>query len=111
MSTARSKLLESDTHPQANATRGATQARERFVQSLDLFEARTSASSRAIDLHVWCIGLDLYSVIVTVVAPVPQSPEHYKALLPAGLNVVHAIVEVHGAAAPRRGRSRTDGRV
>jgi cation diffusion facilitator family transporter len=67
--------------------------------------------NRVVDLHVWCIGLDLYSVIVTVVAPVPQSPEHYKALLPAGLNVVHAIVEVHGAAAPRRGRSRTDGRV
>jgi cation diffusion facilitator family transporter len=55
--------------------------------------------NQVVDLHVWCIGLNLYSVLVTVVAPVPQSPEHYKGLLPAGLNVVHATVEVHGPAA------------
>lgn len=54
--------------------------------------------NRVVDLHVWCIGLNLYSVLLTVVAPVPRSPEHYKALLPPGLNVVHATVEVHAAA-------------
>jgi cation diffusion facilitator family transporter len=57
--------------------------------------------NRVVDLHVWCIGLNLYSVLVTVVAPVPQPPEHYKALLPVGLNVVHATVEVHGPAGAR----------
>jgi cation diffusion facilitator family transporter len=56
--------------------------------------------NRVADLHVWCIGLNLYSVLVTVVTPAPRSPEHYKALLPAGLHIVHATVEVH-TAAPR----------
>ena len=56
--------------------------------------------NRVVDLHVWCIGLNLYSASLTVVSPLPRSPEHYKALLPASLNIVHATVEVH-AAAPR----------
>ncbi|HUQ52016.1 MAG TPA: CDF family Co(II)/Ni(II) efflux transporter DmeF [Gammaproteobacteria bacterium] len=47
------------------------------------------------DLHVWCIGLNLYAVELAVVAAEPQPPEHYKALLPPGLNIVHATVEVH----------------
>jgi cation diffusion facilitator family transporter len=55
--------------------------------------------NRVVDLHVWCIGLNLYSVLLTVVSPRPRPPEHYKALLPADLNIVHATVEVH--AAPR----------
>jgi cation diffusion facilitator family transporter len=55
--------------------------------------------NRVVDLHVWCIGLNLYSVLVTVVAPVPQPPEHYKALLPKELNIVHVTVEVHAAPA------------
>jgi cation diffusion facilitator family transporter len=53
--------------------------------------------NRVVDLHVWSIGLNLYSVLLTVVAPVPRPPEHYKALLPRNLNVVHATVEVHAA--------------
>jgi cation diffusion facilitator family transporter len=57
--------------------------------------------NRVVDLHVWCIGLNLYSVLVTVVTPAPRPPEHYKALLPAGLNIVHATIEVHAAAAAR----------
>ena len=55
--------------------------------------------NRVVDLHVWCIGLNLYSASLTVVTPSPRSPEHYKALLPAGLNIVHATVEVHAAGA------------
>jgi Co/Zn/Cd efflux system component len=54
--------------------------------------------NRVVDLHIWCIGLNLYSVLLTVVAPKPRSPEHYKALLPRDLNVVHATVEVHSTA-------------
>lgn len=53
--------------------------------------------NRVVDLHVWCIGLNLYCVLLTVVTPTPRSPEHYKTLLPPGLNVVHATVEVHPA--------------
>jgi cation diffusion facilitator family transporter len=55
--------------------------------------------NRVADLHVWSIGLDLYAAEVTVVTPVPRPPEHYKALLPSRLNVVHATVEVHAAPA------------
>jgi cation diffusion facilitator family transporter len=54
--------------------------------------------NRVVDLHVWCIGLNLYSVLLTVVTHTPRSPEHYKALLPPSLNVVHSTVEVHSAA-------------
>ena len=53
--------------------------------------------NRVVDLHVWCIGLNLYSVLLTVVSPLPRPPDHYKALLPADLNIVHATVEVHVA--------------
>jgi len=53
--------------------------------------------NRVADLHLWCIGLNQYSVVMTVVAPAPRSPEHYKALLPTDLHIVHATIEVHGA--------------
>jgi cation diffusion facilitator family transporter len=55
-------------------------------------------ANRVVDLHVWCIGLDLYSAALTVVTPSPRPPEHYKTLLPPGLNIVHATVEIHTAA-------------
>jgi cation diffusion facilitator family transporter len=55
--------------------------------------------TRVVDLHVWCIGLNLYSAALTIVTPEPRSPEHYKALLPPRLNIVHATIEVHAAPA------------
>jgi cation diffusion facilitator family transporter len=51
--------------------------------------------NRVADLHLWCIGLNLYAVVLTVVTPRPRAPEHYKALLPADLQIVHATVEVY----------------
>jgi cation diffusion facilitator family transporter len=57
--------------------------------------------NRVVYLHVWCIGLNLYSAVLTVVTPSPRAPEHYKSLLPQALNIVHATVEVHAAPAPR----------
>jgi cation diffusion facilitator family transporter len=51
--------------------------------------------NRVVDLHIWCIGLNLYAAAVTVVTPTPRPPEQYKSLLPAGLGIVHATVEVH----------------
>jgi cation diffusion facilitator family transporter len=53
--------------------------------------------NRVADLHVWCIGLDLYAAVLTVVALEPRSPQHYKELLPADLGIVHATIEVHPA--------------
>ncbi|MEO8465758.1 MAG: CDF family Co(II)/Ni(II) efflux transporter DmeF [Gammaproteobacteria bacterium] len=57
--------------------------------------------ARVVDLHVWCIGLNLYSVVAVVVSPVPRTPEHYKALLPPDLGIVHATIEVN-ATGPAR---------
>jgi hypothetical protein len=31
----------------------------------------------------------------------PRAPEHYKALLPRQLNIVHVTIEVHAAEQPR----------
>ena len=51
--------------------------------------------SRIADLHLWSIGPDLYSAIVSVVAHVPQSPDYYKQQIPPDLDIVHLTVEVH----------------
>jgi cation diffusion facilitator family transporter len=53
--------------------------------------------NRVVDLHVWCIGLDMYSALLSVVTPHPRPPEHYKRLLPENLGLVHVAVEVHPA--------------
>ncbi len=47
------------------------------------------------DLHLWSIGPDIFSVIISVVAHKPHSPEHYKELIPPDLGLVHVTVEVH----------------
>lgn len=50
--------------------------------------------TRIADLHVWSIGPGLSTTVLSVVSHDPRSPDHYKALLPAGLGLVHPIVEV-----------------
>lgn len=47
------------------------------------------------DLHIWAVAPGSYSVIASVVTSEPQSPEHYKGLLPRGSHLVHRTVEVH----------------
>ena len=51
--------------------------------------------SRVADLHVWSIGPEICSVLVSVLAPDPKPPEYYKKLIPLDLGVVHVNVEVH----------------
>ncbi|MGD2138525.1 MAG: CDF family Co(II)/Ni(II) efflux transporter DmeF [Gammaproteobacteria bacterium] len=51
--------------------------------------------NRVTDLHLWSIGPGIYCVIVSVVTHDPQPPEHYKALIPGNLGLVHVTVEVH----------------
>ncbi|MGD8810011.1 MAG: CDF family Co(II)/Ni(II) efflux transporter DmeF, partial [Gammaproteobacteria bacterium] len=53
------------------------------------------ADNRVADLHVWAVGPNLYSVIVSVVTHDPRPPDHYKRLIPQGLGVMHIVVEVH----------------
>jgi len=47
------------------------------------------------DLHLWAVGPKMYSAIVSVVTREPKPPEHYKALVPSALGIVHFAVEVH----------------
>jgi len=54
-----------------------------------------SSSDRLTDLHLWSIGHGIFSAELAVVSDDPKSPEHYKSLIPANLNIVHATVEVH----------------
>lgn len=65
----------------------------------------SEAGTRVADLHLWSIGPNLYSVVVSVVASEPKAPDHYKALLPQNIGLVHQMIEVHGCAdEPVRGR-------
>jgi cation diffusion facilitator family transporter len=50
---------------------------------------------RVADLHLWSIGPDIQAAAVVVVSDRPQSPDHYRRLIPPDLRVVHATIEVH----------------
>lgn len=54
-----------------------------------------NSTDRVTDLHVWSIGHGIFAAELAVVSDQPQSPDHYKSLIPSELNVVHATVEVH----------------
>ncbi|HEU4618167.1 MAG TPA: CDF family Co(II)/Ni(II) efflux transporter DmeF [Gammaproteobacteria bacterium] len=57
------------------------------------------ADNRIADLHVWSVGPGMYSALISVVTHAPRSPESYKRLIPPGLGVVHAAIEVHACGA------------
>lgn len=50
---------------------------------------------RIADLHVWSIGQGQYAAEVTIVTDSEHGPDHHKTLIPQGLGIVHATVEVH----------------
>jgi Co/Zn/Cd efflux system component len=58
----------------------------------------SDADNVVADLHVWSIGPGLQAAIVSVVTHDPRPPNHYKALLPAGLD--HVTVEVQPCSHP-----------
>jgi len=53
------------------------------------------SDNRVADLHLWTIGPNLYSVILTVVTRHPEKPDYYKKLLPTDLGLEHTTVEVY----------------
>ncbi len=55
----------------------------------------TEDDNRIVDLHIWAIGPNIYSLIASIITHHPQPPDHYKALIPKNLNVVHMTIEVH----------------
>jgi cation diffusion facilitator family transporter len=53
------------------------------------------STDRVSDLHVWSIGHGIYAAEIAVISDDPQSPNHYKSLIPPELSVVHVTIEVH----------------
>jgi cation diffusion facilitator family transporter len=64
-------------------------ATERLRQAIE-----AQHSDRVADLHLWSIGPGIQAAAIVVVSDAPQSPHHYRALIPPDLHVVHATVEV-----------------
>jgi len=70
------------------------QADERKIAAIREAVERGS-SDRVTDLHLWSIGHGNFAAEIALVTHQPVAPDHYKALIPKQLNVVHATVEVH----------------
>ncbi len=70
--------------------RGSEEIRAKIKNSIE-----EDDKNRISDLHLWSVGPNIYSVVITVVARDPKPPEHYKQLIPSDLNLVHVTVEIH----------------
>jgi cation diffusion facilitator family transporter len=53
------------------------------------------ADNRVVDIHVWPVGSQQTSVIISIVTHFPKDPEHYKKLLTNFKNLSHITVEVN----------------
>jgi len=51
--------------------------------------------TRVVDLHLWAIGPQMYSLAVALVADNPAPPDHYKAMIPEDIGIMHSLIEVH----------------
>ncbi|MCB2149280.1 MAG: CDF family Co(II)/Ni(II) efflux transporter DmeF, partial [Deltaproteobacteria bacterium] len=54
-----------------------------------------NSDARVVDLHLWAVGPGIYAAIVSLAAKNPQSPDAYRRLIPADLELVHVTVEVN----------------
>jgi cation diffusion facilitator family transporter len=70
----------------AQAAGGATERLREAVEA--------KGGDRVADLHLWSIGPNIQAAAIVVVSDEPQSPDHYRGLIPPDLHVVHATVEV-----------------
>lgn len=53
-----------------------------------------ASADRITDLHLWCIGHEIYAAEIAIASGDPKSSDHYRDMIPAHLNIVHATVEV-----------------
>jgi cation diffusion facilitator family transporter len=51
--------------------------------------------SQVADLHLWSIGPNVYTSVISIVAHEPGTPDEYKARIPDHLGVAHISIEVH----------------
>lgn len=69
---------------------GPERIRDRIRNSIE-----QDQDSTVTDLHLWSIGPNIYSAVMTVVAHDPATPVQYKERIPKNLGLVHIAVEVH----------------
>ncbi len=69
---------------------GPPSIRDRIRNSIEADE-----DSRVTDLHLWSIGPNIFSVVLTIVAHDPATPAQYKERIPGNLGLVHIAIEVH----------------
>jgi Co/Zn/Cd efflux system component len=53
---------------------------------------------RICDLHIWQVGVNRYSAIISIVADHPQPPDVYKRLLARHEELRHITIEVNSTA-------------
>jgi cation diffusion facilitator family transporter len=47
------------------------------------------------DLHLWSIGPNIYSVIISILTRTPRTPDDYKKQIPSDLGLAHITIEVN----------------
>lgn len=52
-------------------------------------------TNKIADIHMWSVGPGIYALIVVIVTHHPKPASDYHALLPTGLGIAHATIEVH----------------
>ena len=60
----------------------------------EIREAMAPTGSKVTDLHVWQVGPGHFAVIVSLTAPEPKEPSHYKALMAQIHELSHVTVEI-----------------
>jgi cation diffusion facilitator family transporter len=70
------------------------QAEDEMIAAIRESVERDSGD-RVTDLHCWNIGPGIYAADLAIVSEKPNSPDEYRARIPARLGIVHATVEVH----------------
>lgn len=69
---------------------GPGEIRARIKESIE-----KEGDTRVAELHLWAIGPNIYSAIISIVAREPKPSDAYKQMIPSDLGVVHRTVEVH----------------
>jgi cation diffusion facilitator family transporter len=49
------------------------------------------------DLHLWSIGPNIYSLVLSILTESPHTPSYYKKQLPSGQKLAHVSIEVNQA--------------
>jgi cation diffusion facilitator family transporter len=80
---------------------GPESVRKRIRESI-----QEDKDSQVADLHLWSIGPNMYTAIITIVGHEPATPDEYKARIPKNLGLAHISIEVHKCATSSAGQKK-----